>query len=61
MPELIELLFGMCNQVGPGNNVLDGRTDPHGKEQFWKKILGHVQNYRHTQHVIDVIRKRPQL
>jgi len=32
--EPIEMPFGLRTQVGPGNHVLDGGPDPHGKGQF---------------------------
>ena len=34
---LIERPFGLRTQVGSGNHVLDWRSDPHGKGQFWGK------------------------
>ena len=33
--EPIEMPFGLRTWVGPGNHVLDGGPDPHGKGQFF--------------------------
>ena len=33
--EPIETPFGLRSRVGPGNHVLDGGPDPHGKGQFY--------------------------
>jgi len=30
----IEMPFGLSTWVGPGNHVLDGSTDPHGRGNF---------------------------
>jgi len=34
MAALIEMPFQLKTQMGPGNHVLDGDPDPHGKGQF---------------------------
>ena len=33
----IQMSFGLRTRVGPGNHVLDGGPDPHGKGQLWGK------------------------
>ena len=34
MAEPIDIMFGLRGRVDPGNHVLDGVPDPHGKGNF---------------------------
>ena len=44
----IELPFGLSTQVGPGNHVLDGGPDPHGKGNFEGKGASHCKVEGHS-------------
>jgi len=44
----IELPFGLRTWVGPGNHVLDGDPDPHGKGQFLGENGRPIVKYRDT-------------
>jgi len=37
----IEMPFGLKTRVSPGNYVLDGRPDPHGKGEFLGESASH--------------------
>jgi len=46
--EPIELPFGLRTCVGPGNHVLDGGPDPHGKGQILGENGCPIVKYRDT-------------
>jgi len=45
---LIEMLFGLRTQVGPGNHVLDGAPDPPWKWAILREKRRPIVKYRDT-------------